>query len=64
MNPVTYSRYEINTVHLLNAKEIMRSKKAGPDSAIPTGNFMFKVNNRNTRIRCEICSGLTIETLE
>ena len=26
----------------------------------PTGNYMFKVNNRNTRTRCEICSKLTI----
>ena len=25
---------------------------------------MFKVNTRNTRIRCEICSKLTIKTLE
>ena len=23
------------------------------------GNYMFKVNNRNTRTRCEICSKLT-----
>ena len=26
----------------------------------PVGNYMFKVNNRNTRTRCEICSNLTI----
>ena len=25
---------------------------------------MFKANNRNTRTRCEICSKLTIRTLE
>ena len=28
----------------------------------PTGNYMFKVNNRNTGTRCEICSELTIKT--
>ena len=28
----------------------------------PAGNYMFKVNNRNTRTRCEICSRLTINT--
>ena len=28
----------------------------------PAGNYMFKVNNRNTRARCEICSKLTIRT--
>ena len=28
------------------------------------GNYMFKVNHKNTRIRCEICSKLTIKTRE
>ena len=31
---------------------------------LPAGIYMFKVNNRNTRTRCEICSKLTITTLE
>ena len=30
----------------------------------PAGNYMFKVNNRNARTRCEICSKLTIKTPE
>ena len=30
----------------------------------PAGNYMFKVNKRNTRTRCEICSKLTIKTPE
>ena len=30
----------------------------------PTGIYMLKVNNRNTRTRCEICSKLTIKTPE
>ena len=30
----------------------------------PAGKYMFKVNNRNTRPRCEIWSKLTIKTLE
>ena len=25
----------------------------------PAGNYMFRVDNRNTRVRCEICSKLT-----
>ena len=29
-----------------------------------SGNYMFKVNNRNTRKRCEIYSKLTIKTPE
>ena len=28
------------------------------------GNYLLKVNNRNTRTRCEICSKLTIKTPE
>ena len=32
-----------------------------PDS---TGNYIFKLNNRNNRIRCVICPKLTIKTLE
>ena len=31
---------------------------------IPTNINLFKVNNKNTRKRCEICSKLTIETPE
>ena len=30
----------------------------------PAGIYQFKVNNKNTRTRCEICSKLTIKTLE
>ena len=30
----------------------------------PAGIYPFKVNNRNTRARCEICSNLTIKTPE
>ena len=32
-----------------------------PLGAIPAGNYMFKVNNRNTRTNCEICPKLTIK---
>ena len=28
----------------------------------PAGIYMFKVNNRNTRTRCEICLKFTIKT--
>ena len=30
----------------------------------PAGNYMFKVNNKITRTRCEICSKLTIKIPE
>ena len=32
-------------------------------SASPAGNCMFKVNNRNTRTRCEICSKCLVSLL-
>ena len=31
---------------------------------IPTGNYTFKVNNRKTRTRCEICPKVAIKTPE
>ena len=34
------------------------------EKPIPEGNYMFKINNRNTRTRCEICSELTITAPE
>ena len=33
-------------------------------SILPVGNYMSKVNYRNTRTRCEICSKLTVKTPE
>ena len=30
----------------------------------PAGIYLLKVNNRNTRTRCEICSKLTMKTPE
>ena len=30
----------------------------------PAGIYLLKVNNRNSRTKCEICSKLTIETPE
>ena len=31
---------------------------------IPANIYLFKVNNKNTRRRCEICSKLTLKTPE
>ena len=35
-----------------------------PFNSFPANIYLFKVNNRNTRKRCEICSKLTIKTPE
>ena len=32
------------------------------NSFSPAGNFRFKVNDRNTKTRCQICTKLTIKT--
>ena len=32
--------------------------------SLPAGNYILKVNNRNARTKCEICSKLTIKTPE
>ena len=35
-----------------------------PSRNSSASNYMFKVNNRNTKARCEICSKLTLNTPE
>ena len=42
--------------------ETPQVKKGSKESYYPAGNYMFKVNNRNTRASYEICSKLTIKT--
>ena len=47
---------------------MMRATGIYPEDAhdlkkqFPTGSYLLKVNNRNTKTRCEICSKLTIKT--
>ena len=43
-----------NTVHYFHEKS----------TPYPTNIYLFKVNNRNIRKRCEICSKLTVKTPE
>ena len=50
-------------VSLLVTLKRYLSLARGP-GVFPSGNHMFKVSNRNTRARCEICLKLTIKTLE
>ena len=45
----------------LNYNSLTLNRNASGQTA-PVGIYMFKVNNRNTRTRCEICSKLTIKT--
>ena len=54
-------RYFANKLICHNHLDIVFTKVR---NTIPTDNYMFKVNNRNTRTRCEICSKLTIKIPE
>ena len=54
-------RYDINRPRPIYGHKYTKYKMC---FSIPAGNCMFKVNNRNTRTRCEICSKLTIKTPE
>ena len=42
-----------NSTYVKNKKSLWK---------IPAGNYVLKVNNRNTRTKCEICLKLTIKT--
>ena len=44
-------------------RQFQRQSK-GSSKYVPAGIYLLKVNNRNTRTRCEICSKLTIKTPE
>ena len=33
-------------------------------NSFPASNYKYKVNNRNTRVRCKTCSKLTLKTPE
>ena len=44
--------------HFYYSKQVMRNR------IFPANIYLFKVNNRNSRKRCEICSKLLIKTIE
>ena len=59
--------YQVNSLYgvvpdgsLADRNNIIKVKQNTP----PAGIYLLKVNNRNTRTRCEICSKLTIKTPE
>ena len=49
--------FEINDV-------VSFADEISAETSNPAGIYLLKVNNRNTRTRCEICSKLTINTPE
>ena len=65
---IKVKRIRIIVVKLVNdtrkKNESMLFYIASNCNCIPAGIYLFKVNNRNTRTKCEICSQLTIKTPE
>ena len=55
--------FESDYVTIVNKNEI-DGKDNHKFVSYPASIYMLKVNNRNTRTRCEICSKLTIKTPE
>ena len=47
----------INRLNSLNSEAVLKM-------IFPAGNYLFKVNNRNARARCELCSNLTLKIPE
>ena len=52
------------TATMMSFQEIFIKRFQNPNFVFPTGSFMFKVNNKSSRIRCEICSKLATKTPE
>ena len=71
--PVKTIRYGLERVVCLEVRKVCNLilAKIEKQSSLPllifknpAGIYLLKVNNRNTRARCEICSKLTIKTPE
>ena len=56
--------YRLMLLRALDDPGLLKWINSSYDRHIPVGYYMFKVNNRNTRTRCEICSELTIKIPE
>ena len=65
----TYIHIPVLSLDSLNIKLLSEASfnnltNGASQGGYPAGNYMFKVNNRNSRTRCELCSKLTIKTPE
>ena len=48
----------------LGKKRLNTVRNKDSTRTYPAGNYIFKVNNRNTTARCEKCSKLTVKIAE
>ena len=52
-------RWQQKMCHLLSEKSLINASTSNPANI-----YLFQVNNRNTKKRCEICTKLTIKAPE
>ena len=57
---MTFGLFHYNAV-VINVRRLILLQVG---QGCPIGIYIFKVNNRNTKTKCEICSKLTVKTLE
>ena len=57
-----YNYIDDNNMYSLDKNSNIVSFFLNKVASLPPGMYLFKLNNRNTRLRCEICSKLTIKT--
>ena len=59
------SRVSVIQILRVNWERVRKMGKiSGAYGPFPVGIYLFKVNNKSTRTKCEICSKLTIKTPE
>ena len=58
LKTTTSNRFQAHNSFWFGNKEMQDDKEC--EGPIPVGIYLLKVNNGNTRTRCEICSHLTI----
>ena len=56
--------HQFNIKWLTVLFRMKKTQSINKNKVYPAGIYMFKVNNRSTRTRCDICSKLTIKTPE
>ena len=60
----TQTQFSCKIAGRISCKQLFRLYQMSYYDTSPVGIYLLKVNHRNTRARCEICSKLTIKTSE
>ena len=60
----TQTQFSCKIAGQISCKQLFRLYQMSYYDTSPVGIYLLKVNNRNTRARCQLCSKLTIKTSE